>query len=139
MILLDTNVVSELLRAQASSEVVDWIDRQPADELCLSAVTLAELLQGVALLPAGTRRGDLGSRVAHLVTHEFDRRIIPFDAECAVEFADVVASRHRLSRPITPFDAQIAASARVHGAILATRNERDFEHTGLPVVNPWRP
>jgi hypothetical protein len=77
MILLDTSVVSELLRAQAASEVVDWIDRQPADELCLSAVTLAELLQGVALLPPGTRRGDLGLRVAHLVTHEFDRRIIP--------------------------------------------------------------
>ena len=138
MILLDTNVVSELLRARAAPEVVAWIDQQSPDELCLSAVTLGELLQGVALLPSGTRRSELGRRVAHLVAHEFDRRIIPFDAECAVEFADVVATRRRLGRPIAPFDAQIAASARVRGALLATRNERDFEHTGLPVVNPWR-
>ncbi|MCS5715399.1 type II toxin-antitoxin system VapC family toxin [Herbiconiux sp. CPCC 205716] len=137
MILLDTNVVSELLRARASPAVVDWVDQQPADDLCLSAVTLAELLQGVALLRAGTRRRELGRRVAHLVAHEFDRRILPLDAECAVEFADVVSSRRRLGRPITPFDAQIAATARVHGALLATRNERDFDHTGLPIVNPW--
>ncbi|MDO9396053.1 MAG: type II toxin-antitoxin system VapC family toxin [Herbiconiux sp.] len=137
MIILDTNVLSELLRSDADAGVVAWLDRQDTDELFTTAMSVAELLQGVAIMPHGARRSELGLRVARLLTHGFTDRVLPFDSEAAVQFADVVATRRRHGRPVTVFDAQIAAVARTRSAAVATRNARDFELAGVEIVNPW--
>ncbi|RZQ59949.1 type II toxin-antitoxin system VapC family toxin [Amycolatopsis suaedae] len=137
MIILDTNVVSELMRQAPEPAVVAWADRRSAGELFLTAVTAAELLHGVARLPAGKRRSALTEHIRGLLDTDFDGRILPFTADAAVEYAVVIAARERAGRPITVADAQIAAIARVYGATLATRNVADFAGTGVALADPW--
>jgi predicted nucleic acid-binding protein len=135
VIVLDTNVLSELMRSRPASQVVDWVDGQ--DELAITAVTVAELLYGVARLPDGTRKVKLTAAVRALVEEEFSGRVLAFDGSAAEHYADIVAERERSGRPESSADAQIAAICRTHGAHLATRNVRDFEGTGIDVVDPW--
>lgn len=137
MIVLDTNVVSELMRAEASPTVIAWVDAQPTSHLHLSAVTVGELLYGVARLPAGRRRTALARKVATVMEDDFADRVLPYDAVAAAHFAAIAAERERLGRPISGPDAQIAAICRSHGASLATRNVTDFTHTGIEVLDPW--
>ncbi|AEH08156.1 MULTISPECIES: type II toxin-antitoxin system VapC family toxin [Protofrankia] len=138
MIALDTNVVSELMRARADPGVVAWIDSQPADEIYLTAVTMAELRYGVARLPEGRRRTDLTDRLQRAVEAGFTGRVLPFDDDAAAHYADIVVGREQQGLPIAMADAQIAAICRSHSADLATRNTKDFAHTGIDLIDPWQ-
>ena len=137
MIVLDTNVLSELMRRAPAERVVEWVDDQDPRTLAITAVTVAELLYGVARLPAGARKDELASAVRALVREDFSDRVEPFDGVAAEHYADVVAERERRGRPISAADAQIAAICRRSDATLATRNTRDFEATGVEVIDPW--
>ena len=137
MIILDTNVVSELMRPEPSPVVVDWVDRQTARELWLTAVTLAELLYGIGRLADGRRKTALARHLEAMVAEDFDHRIAPFDETAAAHYADIVVNRERAGRPISVADAQISAICRSHGGLLATRNTLDFVGTGIAVSNPW--
>jgi toxin FitB len=137
MILLDTNILSEALRAAPAPRVLDWMARQAASSLFVSTVTQAEILYGIAILDEGRRRDDLAAAARLMFTEDFAGRLLPFDGDAATAFAGITAARRRIGRPISQFDAQIAAIARSRGAILATRNSRDFEHCGIDIVDPW--
>ncbi len=137
MIVLDTNVISELVRKAPDLGVVSWLDGLEASEVMLTAVTAAELLYGVSRLPDGRRRQGLRARVDGLLAEEFGDRILSFDALSAVHYADIVAGRERSGLPISMADAQIAAICRAWNAGLATRNISDFVDTGIELVNPW--
>jgi hypothetical protein len=139
VIVLDTNVISELMRATPDRHVIDWVDAQPASDLFLTAITLAELLYGVARLPHGRRRSTIADTLERVVTTDFDRRVVSFDDIAAGQYAELVAARERAGRPIGLADAQIAAICRSYGATLATRNTADFEDTGVVLANPWDP
>ncbi|WP_066521834.1 type II toxin-antitoxin system VapC family toxin [Curtobacterium ammoniigenes] len=138
MIVLDTNVVSELMREIPNARVLAWADSQVAEELHLTSMTSAELLSGVARLPEGRRRERLSRQVGRLVDEVFDGRVIPFDLSASVDYARIVQARDRAGSPISVADAVIAATVVAAGAdALATRNVRDFVGTGLRIVNPW--
>ena len=137
--LLDTNVLSELLRAGPDPAVQAWVAAQPADSLCVSAVTQAEMLLGARLLPDGRRRRALEAALQAMFDEDFAERILPFDSAAVPAYVDVVSARRAAGRPISQFDAQIAAIAAYHRTRLATRNVGDFDQCGLSVVNPWHP
>lgn len=138
MIVLDTTVISEMLRPRPEPKVVLWLERitQPA---AITVITSAELLAGIAVLPDGRRRELLLTRTEQLL-EEYDsvELILPVDNDAAYHYADVISRRRRAGRPIAMADAQIAAVCRAYGAALATRNIRDFEECGLPgLIDPW--
>ena len=138
MILLDTNVVSEAMRPSPDPRVMRWLDGRPPADLWVSAVTVAEIWLGLALLPEGQRRRDLTDRADAMWREDFGEDCLSFDAAAAAEYAAIVAHRTRLGHPITVEDAQIAAIARALGLTLATRNTKDFRDIeGLALVNPW--
>ena len=137
MIILDTNVVSELMRPNPSSKVVDWVAGQVAPNLYLSTVSQAELLYGVEIRPAGGRRDRLLEEVEGMLREDFERRILPFDSAAAQVYAVIAAARRAAGRPINHADCQIAAIARCRGASVATRDVDDFEGVGIEVINPW--
>jgi predicted nucleic acid-binding protein len=137
MIVLDTNVLSELMQRRPAARVVRWVDEQDAQTLAITAVTVAELLYGVARLADGVRKTKLASAVNALVRDDFSGRVLPFDARAAEHYADLVAERDRHGRPISTADGQIAAICRYHGARLATRNVRDFSEINVELVDPW--
>ena len=137
MIILDTNVISELMRAEPSAVVVVWLDAQPAADIHLTAGTLAELLYGIARLPGGRRRAELADQVEAMVTEDFLHRVVAFDETAAAHYADIVVRRERAGMPVSAFDAQIAATCRSHDAVLVTRNIDDFVDTGIRIINPW--
>lgn len=135
--LLDTNVLSELLRAQPHAGVLAWFGQQSADSLFVSAVTQAEMLLGVRLLPRGRRRERLQAALDAMFREDFAGRVLPFDSAAAAAYAAVVARRRSVGRPISQFDAQIAAIALSRHAALATRNVSDFEDCDLVLSNPF--
>lgn len=137
MILLDTNVVSELMKSAPEPAVMAWINAIPGAAVFVSAVTQAEILYGVALVPDGKRRQGLARASRTVFQTYFRGRVLPFDSEAAEAFAELAAARRQSGRPITQADAQIAAIARSRGAELATRNVLDFEGCGVDVINPW--
>lgn len=138
MILLDTNVVSELMRQSPEPRVLKWLDEQPAADVWISAVTVGEIRLGIALLPDGKRKARLAGLAEAMVHEDFSDRCLPYDMAAATDYAAIVASRNRSGRPISVEDAQIAAIARSGGLTLATRNIRDFSDIAeLPLVNPW--
>ena len=137
MFVLDTNVASELMRPAPASTVAAWITQRNAEELFLTAVGEAELLYGVAIMPAGRRRTMLEDSMTRWLALGFSERILPFDSAAARAYAEIAADRRRAGRPIGEVDCQIAAISRSRGAILVTRNMRDFEDTGVDVVDPW--
>jgi len=137
MIVLDTNVLSELMRRRPAARVVRWVDEQDARALTVTAVTVAELLYGIARLADGARKTELAAAVDALVREDFAGRVLPFDAAAAEHYAELVAERERQGRPVSTSDGQIAAICRCHDAALATRNVRDFDATGITVHDPW--
>jgi len=137
MIVLDTNVVSEMLRATPADPVRHWIESQLATDLYTTAICEAEMLYGVALMPAGRRRTALGQAVAAIFAEDFSGRVLAFDSPAAQAFAELATVRRRSGRPISQFDAQIAAIAASHGATVATRDLDDFADCGVKVVSPW--
>ena len=138
MVILDTNVLSEVLKPVPDAGVLGWLARQDRAEVFTTAITQAEILYGLELLPAGKRQLQLRAAVGQMFTTEFQDRILPFGMEAAAIFPLVVADRTRAGRPISQFDGLIAAICRAHGLALATRNVRDFEGCGLEIVNPWK-
>lgn len=136
--ILDTNVVSEPMQPTPSAAVLAWLSRKPENgHFFVTAITVAEILYGVELLPRGKRRDKLQSEAEATFAQDFAGRVLPFDEEAARAFPKIAASRRAQGRPITELDAQIAAIARSRGAILATRNTADFEGCGVRLVNPW--
>ena len=138
MILLDTNVLSELMRPAPEPAVARWVGAQPSATLFLCAVTEAELRFGLALLRDGKRRDRLAQAVEGMLTEDFVGRILPFDSPAASAYARIAADRRAAGRPISQFDAQIASIARSRNAVLATRNLGDFEGCGVNVIDPWQ-
>jgi predicted nucleic acid-binding protein len=137
VIVLDTNVVSELMRRSPNASVLAWTDAQRSPDLAITAVTAAELRAGVATMPAGRRRTRIAERIDGLVQQTFAGRVLPFDAESGEHYADIVARRRRAGAPISVLDAQIAAITRRRDAALATRNVKDFVRTGVTLIDPW--
>lgn len=139
MILLDTNVLSELMAPKPSPAVLTWTSKQRlADVLYIATVTLGEILYGIELLPAGKRRDGLFHEAEAMFREDFAERILPFDDTAARSFAKIAAARRPRGRPISNSDAQIAAIARVNRAALATRNTADLEGSGVTLINPWQ-
>ena len=138
MILLDTNVLSELMRPLPSVAVASWVASQAPKSLYVTSITQAEILYGVLLLPSGRRRNAIEAAATAMFESDFAGRVLPFGREAAPFYARIAADRRRAGRPIAHFDAQIAAIARAAGAAIATRNVSDFEHCGVSLVNPWR-
>jgi predicted nucleic acid-binding protein len=137
MIVLDTNVLSEALKPSPSEVVLRWLASQDATAVFTTAITKAEVLYGVELLPAGKRRSRLYAAVENLFADEFRGRVLAFDEDCARVFPKIVANREAVGRPISQFDALIASVCRSRGATIATRNVVDFDHCGLSIINPW--
>ena len=135
---LDTNVVSELMRPAPNAVVLAWLNNQPADTLWLNSVVVSELLYGIARLPDGKRRAQMAQTVQAMLDEDFSGRVLSFDLEAAVVYADLVAMRERQGLPMNVADAQIAAICLAHGATLATRNTKHFEGLGLTLMNPWQ-
>ncbi|WP_087484203.1 type II toxin-antitoxin system VapC family toxin [Brachybacterium massiliense] len=137
MIVVDTNVISEIFRPSPEPRVVDWL-ASLAGDVAITSVTLAELLAGVRRLPDGRRRDELTGRIdIALAPYRGSRAVLPFDDAAADSYADVLAARWAAGAPISTADAQIAAICLAHGAACATRNLKDFAHTGVELVNPW--
>lgn len=137
MILVDTNVISETLRQQPDPAVVRWMDAQLIETLYLSAVTVAELRYGIAVLPEGRRRQVLHSGLEQSVLLLFEGRILPFDGATAESYAELMAAARRRGRGVSAADGYIAATAHAAGLMVATRDTSPFEAVGLAVVNPW--
>ena len=138
MIVLDTNVVSELMRSAPSQSVIDWVDRQADITLYLTSLTLAEIRYGIASLPAGRRRSDLSDAFEHQIRPLFADRVLSFDEAASVEYAVLRADARSKGAAIGDADALIAAVVRVHGFQIATRDMNPFEAAGLRVIDPWR-
>ena len=135
--LLDTNVLSELLRAIPNPTVLAWMSAQPAHSLGVSVVTQAEMMLGARLLPLGRRRHTLEQALRAMFSDDFAERIVPFDTSAVSHYVEIVTIRRRAGRPISQFDAQIAASALSQGMSLATRNVSDFDGCGVALINPF--
>jgi predicted nucleic acid-binding protein len=135
VIVLDTNVISELTRPAPNEAVLAWVDAQA--DVAITATTVAELLYGVVRLPDGERKSRLKDGISKMIDGRLRDRILAFDHAAATHYAEIVAGRDEIGRPIAMADAQIAAICRLRRATLGTRNVRDFESTGIAVVNPW--
>lgn len=137
-ILLDTNVLSELMRSQPDQAVMNWFAERPGVAFYISAITQAEILLGISLLPAGKRRNALAAAAEGMFVQDFAERCLSFNAIGAVNYAAIVSTRRRAGLAISTEDALIAAIALTHGYPLVTRNTRDFLHIdGLTLYNPW--
>ncbi|ALK10943.1 type II toxin-antitoxin system VapC family toxin [Blastochloris viridis] len=137
MFVLDTNVVSELMRPAPAEKVSSWVNAVSRGDLFITTFTQSEILFGIAKMPNGARRDALAARAGIMFTDRFRHRILPFDSVAAVHYADISATRQKRGRPIAPFDAGIAAIARANAMAVVTRNVRDFEDVGLDVIDPW--
>jgi predicted nucleic acid-binding protein len=137
MILLDTNVISEPQRLQPHARVLEWIDAQALETLYLSAITVAELRAGIALLPAGKRRDKLHDNLEKRLLPMFANRMLSFDMACTKAYAELLAKSRAAGLAIETADAFIAAIALANGFAVATRDTRPFETAGVDVINPW--
>jgi predicted nucleic acid-binding protein len=137
MILLDTNVISEIMRPHPDARVAAWVQSFPRKEFWTSSVVVAELLSGIDLMPSGERQKGLREAVEGMLAEDFHGQILSFDLAAARHFGEILSARQQLGRPINAMDAQIAATAKVHGATLATRNIKDFLACELVLLNPW--
>ncbi|PHS24477.1 MAG: VapC toxin family PIN domain ribonuclease [Methylophaga sp.] len=138
MIVLDTNVLSELMRLQPSKSVISWLDNQAASKLYITAITVAEILYGIARLAEGKRKSALFTAASDMFDQDFGGRILAFDSQAAVLYADLVSNCESSGRQVSMADAQIAAICQLHEANIATRNIKDFEPFNLNVINPWQ-
>ncbi len=137
MIILDTNVLSALMRTSPDPEVIAWLDEQPAESVWITSITEFESRMGLALLPSGRRRLALQASFERLLRDDLQSRVLAFDSDAAAESAVLAARRQRAGRPVDMRDTQIAGIALSRRATLATRNVRHFDDLELAVVNPW--
>lgn len=136
-VLLDSNVVSELLRPSPNPAVMEWVERRPVEQLHFSAVGEAELRYGVAILPKGRRRDGLALAIEAILRDDFEDRILPFDSAAARAYVEIAAVRRATGHGIAPADCQIAAIACSRDMAVVTRNVRDFGDTGIEIIDPW--
>ena len=137
MFILDTNVVSELMKERPNADVLTWLDSQPAETLFITAVTEAEVRTGIAILPAGEKQRMLAAAAERAFAVFSDQRILAFDSDAAQSYALIAADRRAAGRPISQSDCQIAAIARSRSITVATRDVSDFEGCGIEVLDPW--
>jgi hypothetical protein len=137
MFVLDTNVLSAMMSARPAPAVAAWVSGQPADILFTATVCQAEILAGLAIMPEGRRRRDLEAAAGAMFAEDFAGRVLPFDIQAAVAYADIFAARRRAGRPTATVDLMIASVARSQRAGVVTRNVADFEECGVDIVNPW--
>jgi predicted nucleic acid-binding protein len=137
MIILDTNVLSELMRPKPSPRVVNWVGNQPEAELFTTTITEAEIFYGIELLAKGKRRGELLEAADAMFAEDMAGRIFSFESDSARVFSRIAATRRAMGKPISHADAQIAAIAHVRKAKLATRNVADFQDCGIDIIDPW--
>ena len=138
MIVLDTNVISELMRPQPNPAVSAWVAAQPRTALYTTSINRAEILYGVAALPSGRRRDAYDAVVAAIFAEDFAGRVLPFDGAAGEHYARIVSTRRASGKPIEGFDALIAATAAAAGFAVATRDLGGFEGCGLAIINPWQ-
>ena len=136
---LDTNVLSELMRPEPHPAVFQWVAEQPRAVLFTTSLTRGEILAGIAVMPDGRRRTALAESAAAMFGEEFQGRVLPFDAEAATAYAEFFALRRQSGRPIQATDLIVAATAHVHDAAVVTRDVGGFDGCGLTLVNPWQP
>lgn len=137
MIILDTNVLSALMRRDPEPAIVTWLDSQPAESVWITSITLFETRLGLALLPAGKRREALETAFDCLLIEDLENRVLDFDSAAATEAASLAAARQKAGHPVDVRDTQIAGIARARRATIATRNTRHFSDAGIPIVDPW--
>jgi hypothetical protein len=138
VIVLDTNVISELVRLVPDEGVLAWLDSLEVSDVATTAVTAAELRYGIARMPDGHRKRELAAAIRGILTEDFYGRVLPFDERASVRYAEIVTGREQAGRPVGVADAQIAAICRDLSATLATRNINDFEQTGVQLIDPWK-
>ena len=139
MVVLDTNVVSEMMRDAPAPHVVAWLNDQETSSLFLTTISVGEIAYGLWILPQGWRRRRLEEGFARILAAAFASRILPLDEEAAQRYGEVMGRRRKMGRPLAALDGQIAAIAWVHGHAVATRNVRDFADCGVEVINPFEP
>ena len=137
MILLDTNVVSEVMKTRPAEAVVAWLNGQDSEKLHVSAISIGEIAYGLRILPDGKRRSGLRERFERFVTLAFDQRVLAYDESAARIYGELMGDRKELGLPMSVSDGQIAAIARLNHLAVATRNVLDFEHCGIDVLNPF--
>ena len=137
MIILDTNVISELLRPAPEPKVEHWLSAQDGLNVYLTSISEAELRYGLAIMGNGKRRAALVDAVDRILREDLAGRILPFDSDAAQSYATIAAARRAAGRPIAQADCQIASIAHTRGAIVATRNTPDFEGCEIDLINPW--
>jgi hypothetical protein len=137
MILLDTNVVSEVMKTQPAESVVAWLNAQDSERLYVSAITIGEITYGLRILPDGKRRSGLRERFERFVVLAFDQRVLAYDESAARVYGELMGDRKELGLSMSVPDGQIAAIARLNHLAVATRNVLDFEHCGIDVLNPF--
>ena len=137
MILLDTNVVSEVMKARPGKAVLAWLNSQESEKLYVSAITMGEITYGLRILPDGKRRSELRERFEQFIGQGFDQRVLAYDESAARLYGTLMGDRKELGRPSSIPDGQIAAIARRDRLAVATRNVLDFESCGIEVVNPF--
>jgi len=137
VIILDTNILSELMRPKPDSGVLKWLDAQEVSQLAITSITVAEVLFGLACLPAGQRKRRLQLQAADMFNEDFGDSTLSFDADSAMAYAAMIASSRASGRVVSMADGQIASICAVHKATLATRNTKDFRHLPIELLNPW--
>ena len=137
MILLDTNVISEIMRIAPNDSVLQWLNTSKSTHLYLSQITIAEITYGLRIMPDGRRRGAMKNRFEQFVDRGFSQRVLGFDMQAASCYGDIMGFRKELGRPVSVLDGQIAAIARARNFTVATRNVADFEDCGVELINPW--
>ncbi len=137
MIVLDTNIISELMKSAPSVAVMEWLDQQNSVELFVTTVTIAEISYGIDVLPKGIRRSSFEKAFHRALEEAFKGRILHFDEGSALLYGKIMGDRRRLGKPLSIPDGQIIAIARFHGAAVATRNICDFSDCGLDLINPF--
>ena len=137
MILLDTNIVSEVMRAMPAESVLEWLNEQDSSELYVSTITIGEIVYGLRVLPDGKRRSGLNEKFERFIAQAFAQRVVPYDEPSARLYGEVMGARKELGRPMSVPDGQIAAIARSNHMAVATRNVTDFERCGIEIINPF--
>jgi toxin FitB len=138
MFVLDTNILSAMMSTGVVPEVAEWIAGQPVGLLFTTSISQAEILSGIAIMPESRRRSDLEAAAGAMFLEDFEGRVLPFDMNAAVAYADIFAARRRAGRPTATVDLLIASVARSHHASVVTRDVSGFEGCGLKVINPWK-